>query len=67
MWGNKKAEPDSPPAAVPAPSKAPETNSTKPIPARVEDNVMSTDAVRPDGYNSGRSYRPSGSQPAHQG
>src|SRR5579871_5048670 len=47
MWGNKKAEPDSPPAAVPAASKAPETNSTKPIPARVEDNVMSTDAVRP--------------------
>ena len=47
MWGNKKAEPDSPPAAVPAPSKAPETNSTKPISASVEDNVMSTDAVRP--------------------
>src|ERR1700686_1609359 len=33
MWGNKKAEPDSPPAAVPAPSKAPETNTTKPISA----------------------------------
>ena len=47
MWGNKKTEPDSPPAAVPAPSKAPETNSTKPISAKVEDNVMSTDAVRP--------------------
>lgn len=47
MWGNKKTEPDAPPAAVPAPSKAPEINSTKPIPARVEENVMSTDAVRP--------------------
>ncbi len=29
MWGNKRAEPDSPSAAVPAPSKALETNSTK--------------------------------------
>jgi cytoskeletal protein CcmA (bactofilin family) len=47
MWGNKKAEPDSPPAAVPAPSKAPEIKSTKPISAIVEDNVMSSDAVRP--------------------
>jgi len=47
MWGNKKVEPDSPPAAVPAPSKAPETKPIKPISATVEDNVMSTDAVRP--------------------
>lgn len=45
MWGNKK--PDSPPAAIPAPSKAPETNTTKPTLATVEGNVMSTDAVRP--------------------
>ena len=47
MWGNKKAEPDSPPAAVPASSKAPETNSTKPMSASVEGNVMSSDATRP--------------------
>jgi cytoskeletal protein CcmA (bactofilin family) len=47
MWGNKKSEPDSPPAAVPAPSKAPETNPIKPTSASVEGNVMSTDAVRP--------------------
>lgn len=46
MWGNKKAEPDSPPAAIPASSKAPETN-TKPTSATVEGKVMSTDAVRP--------------------
>ena len=47
MWGNKKVEPDLPPAAVPAPSKAPETNTTKPTSATVEGKVMSTDAVRP--------------------
>jgi cytoskeletal protein CcmA (bactofilin family) len=47
MWGNKKVEPAPPPAAVPAPSKAPETNSTKPTSATVEGKVMSTDAVRP--------------------
>lgn len=46
MWGNKKTEPDSPPAAIPASSKAPETN-TKPTSATVEGKVMSTDAVRP--------------------
>jgi hypothetical protein len=46
MWGNKKAEPDSPPAAVPVSSKAPETN-IKPTSATVEGKVMSTDAVRP--------------------
>ena len=45
MWGSKK--PDSPPAAVPAPSKAQETNTTKPTSAIVEGKVMSTDAVRP--------------------
>jgi len=45
MWGSKK--PDSPPTAVPAPSKAPETNSTKPTSATVEGKVMSTDAARP--------------------
>jgi cytoskeletal protein CcmA (bactofilin family) len=44
MWGNKKAEADSPSPVVPAPSKAPETNSTKPT---VEGKVMSTDAARP--------------------
>ena len=47
MWGNKKLNLSSPPAAVPAPSKTPETNPTKPIPARVEDKVMSSDAIRP--------------------
>jgi cytoskeletal protein CcmA (bactofilin family) len=48
MWGNKKAEPASSPTAVPAPSKAPETNTTtKPTSATVEGKVMSTDAVRP--------------------
>src|SRR2546427_6556924 len=47
MWGNKKAEPDSPPAAVPAPSKAQETNTTKPTSAIVEGKAMSTDPARP--------------------
>jgi len=47
MWGNKKAESNSPSAAVPAPPKAPETNITKPTSATVEGKVMSTDAVRP--------------------
>jgi cytoskeletal protein CcmA (bactofilin family) len=47
MWGNKKVEPDSPSAVVPAASKAPETNSTKPTSAIVEGKVMSSDAARP--------------------
>src|SRR6202161_541613 len=45
MWGNKKAENDAPPAAVPA--VAPAANPNKPIPANVEGKTMSTDAIRP--------------------
>ncbi len=36
MWGNKKSEAEAPPPSAPVPSKAPEINPNKPVPAPVE-------------------------------
>jgi len=47
MWGNKRNESEAPLPAVPAATKAPETNPIKPNSAFVEDTAMSTEAIRP--------------------